>query len=338
MGRVPRGLDMAQKPKLAIYWASSCGGCEIAVVNLNEKLLAVDAHFDLVFCPCLMDTKISDVEAMADGSLAVTLFNGAIRTTENEEMACLMRRKSRVLVAFGSCASEGGIPALSNLSSKDDHFRTVYLENASIDNATGCVPQPRSTVPEGELELPVFFERVKHLSDVVEVDYSIPGCPPEPHQIWNVMNALIQGAELPPKGSTLGAGKSTVCDECSRRKEDKTIAALHRTWEIVPDRERCLFEQGIICMGIATRDGCGALCPKVNMPCTGCYGPTEGVRDQGAKMISALGSMLDVGEIKGLTNDEILERVDAAIEGMPDLAGTFYKYSLAGSLLGGKVR
>ncbi|MGA2572249.1 MAG: F420-nonreducing hydrogenase [Terracidiphilus sp.] len=329
---------MAQKPKLAIYWASSCGGCEIAVVNLNEKLLAVDAHFDLVFCPCLMDTKISDVKAMADGSLAVTLFNGAIRTTENEEMAHLLRRKSQVLVAFGSCASRGCIPALSNLSSKADHFRTVYLENASIDNAPGTVPQTRCRVPEGELELPEFFERVRPLGDAVEVDYFIPGCPPEPHQIWNVVNALIQGAELPAKGSTLGGGNSTVCDECARRKEDKTIHTLHRTYEVVPDRERCLFEQGIVCMGIATRDGCGALCPKVNMPCTGCYGPPEGVRDQGAKMISALGSMLDVDAIKGLTDEQILERVDAAIDGVPDLAGTFYKYSLAGSLLGGKVR
>lgn len=329
---------MAQKPKLAIYWASSCGGCEIAIVNLNEKLLALDAHYDLVFCPCLLDTKINDVEAMPDGSLAVTLFNGAIRTSENEEMARLMRRKSQLLIAFGSCASEGCIPALSNLSAKAEHFRTIFLENASIDNPSCQLPQQRTHVPEGELELPVFHERVKQLSDVVEIDYSIPGCPPEPKQIWNVVEALIQGAELPAKGSMLGAGKSTVCDQCTRRKEDKTISTLHRTYEIVPDRERCLLEQGILCMGIATRDGCGALCPQVNMPCTGCYGAPDGVCDQGAKMISALGSMFDVDDVKGLTDEQIVQHIDTIIGESPDLVGTFYKYSLAGSILGGKVQ
>jgi F420-non-reducing hydrogenase small subunit len=193
-------------------------------------------------------------------------------------------------------------------------------------------------VPEGELELPEFYERVKHLAQIVDVDYYIPGCPPEPHQIWNVVEALVQGAQLPPKGSTLGAGRSTVCDECAHRKENKTIKKFYRTYEIVPERERCLLEQGIVCMGIATRDGCGALCPQVNMPCTGCYGPPEGVLDQGAKMVSALGSVLDIGEIKELSDDAIAAKIDEAIEGLPDFAGTCYKYSLAGSLLGGRIR
>ncbi len=327
---------MTQKPKLAMYWASSCGGCEVALVNLNEKLLAVDAHFDFVFCPCLLDTKKSDIEAMPDRDLAITLFNGGIRTSENEEMARLLRRKSELLIAFGSCASEGCIPALSNLYSKADHFRTVYLDSSSLDNPKGCVPQARCTLPEGELELPEFYERVHHLGEIVDVDYSIAGCPPEPHQIWKVVEALVQGAQLPPKGSTLGAGKSTVCDECARRKENKTIQKFYRAYEIVPDRERCLLEQGIVCMGIATRDGCGALCPQVNMPCTGCYGPPEGVLDQGAKMVSALGSVLDIGDYKGLTEEQMTEKIDAAIDALPDLTGTFYKYSLAGSLLGGK--
>ncbi len=321
-----------------MYWASSCGGCEIALVNLNEKFLAVDAHFDFMFCPCLLDTKKSAIEAMPDRSVAVTLFNGGIRTSENEEMARLLRRKSELMIAFGSCASEGCIPALSNLYSKADHFRTVYLDSPSLDNREGRMPQTRSTVPEGELELPIFYERVRHLSEIVEVDYSIPGCPPEPHQIWNVVEALVQGAQLPPKGSTLGGGHSTVCDQCARRKESKTIRKFYRTYEIVPDPERCLLEQGIVCMGIATRDGCGALCPQVNMPCTGCYGAPEGVLDQGAKMVSALGSVLDIGDYKGLSDDQIAEKIDAAIDGLPDLAGTFYKYSLGASLLGGKSR
>ena len=98
---------MADKPKLALYWASSCGGCEIAVLALHEKILEVAEAFDIVFWPCVLDFKKSDVEALADGEITVTLFNGAIRTDENEEMAHLLRRKSQVMVAFGSCATEG---------------------------------------------------------------------------------------------------------------------------------------------------------------------------------------------------------------------------------------
>src|SRR6266567_444183 len=104
---------MSDKPKLALYWAASCGGCEIAVVNLHEKILDLDAAFDFMFCPCLLDTKKKEIEALPDGSIAITLFNGAIRTAENEEIAQLLRRKSRLLIAFGSCASEGCIPGLA---------------------------------------------------------------------------------------------------------------------------------------------------------------------------------------------------------------------------------
>jgi len=310
-----------------MFWASSCGGCEIALVNVHERILDVDGAFDFFFCPCLLDTKKRDVEALPDRGVAITLFNGAIRTSENEEMARLLRAKSQILVALGSCAREGCIPALSNLSTRDEHFRTMFGETA---------PQLRTAMPEGELELPEFFSTVKTLAQVVEVDYFIPGCPPEPHQIWNVLEHVIQGRPLPPPGSVLGGGSSSVCDECARTKSEKKIARFHRTFEIVPDTARCLLEQGIVCMGIATRDGCGALCPKVNSPCTGCYGPPEGVADQGAKMLAALGSVLDVGEYKGLSEAELAHRTDAALTGLPDPAGTFYKYSLAGSILGGR--
>jgi F420-non-reducing hydrogenase small subunit len=319
-----------------MYWAAACGGCEIALVNINEKILDVDAAFDFIFCPCLIDTKKKDIEEMPDKSIAITLFNGAIRTDENQEMACLLRKKSQFLIAFGSCAYEGCIPGLANLSEKADVMKTVYLDNATIDNPSGIVPQTVTEAPEGALRLPVFFDAVKTLSQVTDVDYFIPGCPPEPRQIWNVVEALISGKPMPPKGSVIGAGKSSVCEECDRIKEDKKIKALRRTYEFIPDVKQCLLEQGLICMGIATRDGCGALCPKVNVPCTGCYGPPEGVPDQGAKMVGALGSIIDIGDLKGLSEEEIDKRTDAIIDAVPDFAGTFYKYTLPGSILRGR--
>lgn len=329
---------MAQKPKLSMYWASSCGGCELALVNLHERILEVDRNFELVFCPCLLDTKKQDVEALPDRGIAITFFNGAIRTAENQEMARLMRAKSAVLVAFGSCSIGGCIPALSNLHSREAHMRTNYRDSVSLDNPAGTIPQVKTLVPEGELELPRFFDAVKTLAQVVEVDYFIPGCPPEPHQIWKVVQAIIQGEPLPPRGAVLGGGISSVCGECTRTKSNKKIARFYRTYQIVPDPRQCLLEQGIVCMGIATRDGCGALCPQVNMPCTGCYGPPEGAGDQGAKMLAALGSALDPGDYRGMTERDVAARTDAALSAIPDPAGTFYKYSLAGSILRGKLR
>jgi len=322
---------MTPKPKLSMYWSSSCGGCEIALVNLHEKLLDVDRVFDFVFCPCLLDTKKDYVESLPDRGIAITLFNGAISTTENEEMARLLRRKSEVLVAFGACAGQGGIPALSNLHGREQHMRTNYLDSPSVENPSGVRPAVQTRVPEGELELPDFLEAVQTLDQVVPVDYFIPGCPPEPHQIWAVIEAVIAGKTLPPKGSTLGAGRSTVCEECRRETQNKKIPRFYRTYEMTPDAGRCLLEQGIVCMGIATREGCGALCPAVNMPCTGCYGPPEGVRDQGSKMLAALGSILDLCEYKGMTDQELADRADSVVATIPDLAGTVYKFSLANS-------
>ena len=329
---------MSEKPKVGMFWAASCGGCEIALVNLHEKILDFDAHFELAFCPCLMDTKVNDVEAMPDGSIAVTLFNGAIRTDENAVMARLLRRKSALLIAFGSCAAGGGIPALSNLHSKAEHLRAIYASNPSIDNPTEIQPVCESAVPEGVLRLPVLHETVKQLADVVEVDYFIPGCPPESQQVWNLLESLISGRPLPRRGTLVGGGVSTVCHECAREKSEKKIARFQRTYELIPDTKTCLIEQGIVCLGIATRDGCGALCPRANMPCTGCYGSPEGVTDQGAKMIAALGSILEIGRKSGDSDEQIAQKIDVIAGTLPDPAGTFYRYSLSASQIGGKTR
>jgi F420-non-reducing hydrogenase small subunit len=316
------------KPKVALYWASGCGGCEIAFANLNERILELAAVVDFVFCPCLLDGKRKDVEALADGELALTLFDGAIRTDENADWARLLRRKSKTLVAMGACAYGGGIPALSNLHDPDSTFRRVFLEGT--DNPEGVVPSHRTVVPEGVLELPGFHDRVKRLADVVPVEYSIPGCPPEADQLWNVLRLFVSGEELPPAGAVLGAGPASVCSECPRKRTDKKVAAFRRVWEFEPDPDLCLVEQGIACMGLATRGGCGALCPAVQMPCIGCYGPPEGVYDQAAKVVSVLGSVLDIAPIRELRRpEEIAARVDAALDAIPDVAGLAGKFHLA---------
>jgi F420-non-reducing hydrogenase small subunit len=312
------------KPKLALYWAASCGGCDIAVLDIEDKILDVANHFDIVFWPCATDFKYSDVEAMPDKNIDVCLFNGAIRTSENERMAKLLREKSKVLVAFGSCAQEGCIPGLANLTTKEKIFRTAYLDSPSTKNTEGVTPQTITHVAEGELEIPEFFEIVKTLDQVVPVDYYIPGCPPQSIQIWAVLEILIQGKPLPPPGSVVGAGEKTCCDECPRQRKEKKLKKFYRPTEILPDPNECLLDQGIICMGPATRSGCGALCVKAGVPCRGCYGPPPNVIDQGAKMVSALGSVIDAHEP---------QEIDAILDGIVDPIGTFYRFSLPHSLL-----
>ncbi|MCB9450225.1 MAG: oxidoreductase [Anaerolineaceae bacterium] len=311
-----------QKPKLALYWASSCGGCEISVLAIHEKILDVAAAFDIVFWPCAMDFKEKDVEAMADGEIDVCLFNGAIRNDENAHMAHLMRRKSKVLVAYGSCAMEGCMPGLANFTDREHMMRFIYHDSPSTDNPDGVEPQIHTVVPEGELTLPAFWNTVKTLDQVVPVDYYLPGCPPEAKWTIAAVEAIISG-QLPPPGSVIGMNV-TVCDECNRTRSEKRIKQFYRPYEIIPDPEICLLDQGLFCAGIATRAGCGALCPQVNMGCRGCYGPNEGVVDGGAKLISALASVVDA---------ETPEEIDAVFDTLPDPAGYFYRFNLAHSLL-----
>jgi len=317
------------KPKLALYWASSCGGCEIAVVDTELKILDIAGFFDIVFWPCLMDFKYKDVEAMEDGEITLCLFNGAIRTSENEYMAKLLRAKSKVLVAFGSCASEGCIPALANFYDKQSILDFVYKDSQSLEeNSRGVYPETKTHMPEGEIEIPELWNTVRTLDQVVDVDYYVPGCPPQSFQIVKVVEAVIDilknGKPLPPKGTILGAGDKTCCDECPRERKEKKIKKFYRPQEIIPDPNECLLDQGLMCMGPATRSGCDALCVKANIGCRGCYGPPVNVMDQGTKMVSALSSVIDSTDQK---------EVREIIKTIADPLGTFYRFSMGASLM-----
>jgi len=320
-----------KKLKLALYWAASCGGCEIAVLDIDEKILDVVNIADIVFWPVAMDIKYKDVEAMPDDSIDICLFNGAIRTSENEHLAKLLRNKSKILIAFGSCAYEGCIPGLANLANREEVFNVAYLENPSTVNPEKIIPKTSVKVKEGDLTLPEFYDTVKTLDQVVDVDYYIPGCPPPVKLIAEAIEAIALN-KLPPKGSILAPLKS-VCDECRFEKTEKRIEEIKRIYDVKKIEDKCLLEQGIICMGPATRGGCDARCLDANMPCTGCGGPTPNSLDQGAKMISALASVL------GIENEDKMsdEEVDKLIDQIVDPVGTFYKYSLPASLINRKV-
>ncbi|MBE9483099.1 MAG: oxidoreductase [Chloroflexi bacterium] len=318
------------KPKVAFYWCASCGGCEETVVDLNEDLLKVAEAVDIVLWPVALDFKRKDIEALSDGEIAVSFINGSVRLEEQEEMVKLLRQKSGLIVAFGSCAHLGGIPGLGNFWTRDTIFQRVYKEVPTVDNPEGVTPQEKTVFDFGELTLPEFYDTVKTLDQTIPVDYYLPGCPPPPDLVMNAINAILKG-ELPEKGAVLAPDKA-LCDTCLRNKtkpEKISIAEIKRPWEIKMDPEKCFLELGIICLGPVTRSGCGETCINANMPCRGCFGPTKEVVDQGAKGLLAIASILGIAGEEKITEEEVKKLVD----GIVDPAGTFYRFSLPASLL-----
>lgn len=313
------------KPKVAFYWCASCGGCEEAVVDLGEAILDVVGAVDIVLWPVALDFKKSDIEAMEDKSIAAAFINGAIRTTEQEEWAHLLRRKSQFVLAVGSCAQMGGIPGLGNMWDRKSILKAVYSEAPSTQNPEGVTPQQRHQVNGEALTLPGFYDTVRKLDQVIDVDYYVPGCAPTPKLLAAAVQALLSG-QLPPKGEVL-APDHALCEDCPRKDTKPVKLGLteyHRPHEVLIDPEKCLLAQGVVCLGPATRSGCEARCIEGNMPCTGCFGPTSRVRDFGAKALSGVASL-------AASNDE--QEIEHILEKIADPVGTFYRYSLPASML-----
>jgi len=328
---------MSNKIKLAHYWGAGCGGCDVALLDIDEKILGVAEIADIVFWPIAVDGKVKDIEAMPDGSITCTLFNGAVRNSENEHIAKLLRKKSAIMVSFGSCACYGGIPGLGNLTNRKEILDLVYTGLPTSDNVEKVIPQPATHTKDGELELPVLYDTVLTLDQVVDVDYYMPGCPPTTNLINEFLGIVEkhvkEGAPLPPKGAVI-ASQKTLCDECKRKKSVKKIDCVYSLHEIVIDPEKCMLEQRIICLGSSTRAGCGAKCLEGNQPCRGCMGPTAEVLDQGGSMLSALASVYKVDEKEALLTEDNIAELMAQVK---DPMGTFYCYTMPKSIIKRKV-
>ncbi len=313
------------KPKVAICWLGSCGGCDEAVVDINEVILGVAKAVDLILWPVALDFKYNSIKPMKDGEILLSIINGDVRNSEQEEVAKLLREKSQLVLAFGACACLGGTPGLANLRTKEDIFNWVYRDAPTVVNPEGNYPQTTTIVNGKKLTLPEIYGRVYALNDIIPVDYYLPGCPPPPHLIMAAISAVLEG-KLPPKGSTLAPHRA-LCDSCKRNKskpERMAIRDIKRIHEVEADPDVCFLAQGIICLGPATRDGCGEACMNINIPCRGCFGPVEGVVDSGAKFVSALASILDV------QSDEDIERIANEIM---DPVGYSYRFALPSSIL-----
>ena len=311
---------MSDKPKVAIYWLTACGGCDEAIVDLNETVLKVAEAVDIVLWPLAMDFKYSSIKAMKENEIALSIIHGAIRNSEQEEMAKILRKKSQLVLAFGACACFGGTAGMANFRTKDDIFSWVYENAPTIVNPMHNLPRTETVVNGYKLTLPEFYDRVYPLNGIIDVDYYLPGCPPPVDLIGGAVFAVLED-QLPPRGATLAPSKP-LCDCCPRNKTKPArmeISEFRRIHSFEADENTCFLSQGVICMGPAIRSGCGETCLRINIPCRGCFGPVEGVSDAGANFLSGLAALISAdGE----------EKVGRIIDSLSDPAGYCYRFSL----------
>lgn len=160
------------KKKLATVWLGGCSGCHMSFLDLDERLLEIAQWADVVKSPVVDQKEFPEVD--------VVLVEGAVANAEHEEEIVLMRRRSRVLVAFGDCAVTANVPSMRNMWSKEVVLRRSYLEVPGT--VEGRVPTE---------EVAALIDRVRPLHELVKVDYFLPGCPPSADLIYYVLTELL---------------------------------------------------------------------------------------------------------------------------------------------------
>ena len=286
--------------RLATMGMAGCSGCHIAILDIGVKLLDLLENVEIVYSSVLVDTK-NPIPPNID----VALVEGSVRTDHDREMALEMRKQARLVVALGSCSCFGGVNGLANLFGGEQGMEYVYRQTLTM--AQKLIPSE---------DVPHILPDNLRLSDVIKVDFMIPGCPPDPEETAQILQTLISG------GTPTLSSKS-ICDECPRKERITTPPSQLRRSYLPPEPDKCLLAQGFLCMGPATRAGCHAACPSHGVPCTGCRGPSETVWDQGVAMLDALAALAGDGQAGEKLSDLPL----------PRLAGTFARFTYASSAL-----
>jgi len=280
--------------RLATVGLMACAGCHVSLTAMSAKLVEILKSVELVHSYILMDVK------QIPENIDVGIVEGGIKTSHDEEVVKELREKAKILIAVGDCACFGGVPGLGNIHSLDDAFKATYIENPSTFEGF----KPNRDLPETR-------PQVLPISEIVNVEYTIPGCPPRETTLESMLTSLLSG-KIPPLNS------QSVCDECPRKKSGKRPETIKRLHEGTPDPDNCLLEQGYLCMGPATRAGCEAICVRAGVTCDGCYGPAEQTWDQGLAMLDGL---------LGLVKEKFPK---LKIE---TLSGMIYRYTFASSIL-----
>lgn len=289
--------------KVASDWLNACSGCEIAIVDMGERLLTVLELVEFVHIPALMDHKYFG--QMGQGGhidipqADVGIISGGIRNTEHLEVALEMRKKCKAIIALGTCATHGGIPALANSYENKNILERYY--------ATETTVTPNELPKDG---LPDLLDGAYALDEKIDVDIYLPGCPPHSDEVFEALVAFLENRAPKLKDKS-------VCDTCPTKREGKGNLKklqrfLHAPHQGGPDEPlenmRCILEQGMLCMGPVTKAGCGGngivpRCISARVPCRGCYGPVQKSGNQRLDMLNALASNgIDIASLPETTS------------------------------------
>lgn len=294
--------------RVAEEWLHSCSGCEIAILNIGEPLVELLSKLEFVHIPVLMDHKyfgnLGDGEHLEIPEADVGIVSGGCANAEHREVLEEMRKSCKILIALGTCATHGGLPALINNWGMQAAFDEAFA------TSTTDTPEaiPNENVPEP-------LDRVYALDEIVPIDLLVPGCPPNPKHIAGAIVALLEGEEVKLPGKS-------VCDTCPTLRQGKgEVKAVKRFVENAEfdpekgvDSMRCLLEQGLMCMGPVTAAGCARRgapsCISARVPCRGCFGP---VREGGNQMLDMMNALASNGiDYKSVVDRKSLLRFSGA--------------------------
>jgi coenzyme F420-reducing hydrogenase gamma subunit len=228
------------KPKIGVWKFASCDGCQLSLLDCEDELLAVVGEVEIAYF-------LEASRAVVKGPYDVSFVEGSVTTAHDAERIQQARKASKLLVTIGACATAGGIQALRNFTDVKEYTNIVYAN-----------PQYISTL-----------EKSTPISDHVEVDFELRGCPINKYQLLEVVSAVLNGRKP-------NVPHHSVCIECKRRG---TVCVM--------------VAHGTPCLGPVTHAGCGAICPAYQRGCYGCYGPME---TPNTASLSAQWSRLGVSE------------------------------------------
>ena len=168
------------KPKVAVYKFSSCDGCQLSLLNLEDELLDLAGAVDIAYF-------LEATRTVKPGPYDIGLVEGSITTPHEAERIKQVRAECKYLIALGTCATAGGIQALRNFANADEYAKTVYAHPEYLH----------------------FLDKSTSIAENVPVDNVIWGCPINKTLVVEVLVALLQNRKpnFPP---------APVCMACKR--------------------------------------------------------------------------------------------------------------------------
>ncbi|MFX1555262.1 MAG: hypothetical protein ACFFBV_15165 [Promethearchaeota archaeon] len=253
--------------KVAFVQNSDCWGCHQSLLNLHLGLLNVLPALEIVYWPAVADFKYDSLKAREDGEILVGFIEGSLRTKHDVAQTKLLRQKSALIIAFGSCACYGNVHGLANQWSKEELVKRKFSEVESIADESGGEPM---------INTPGFADKIVPVDEIIKVDAYMSGCPPKPEAIASAVVFLLGQKPFP-------MNDLAFCNDCSIK-------------------DNCLLDKGTLCFGSITSIGCSLKCTSDGKPCVGCFGPAKTVDSRAEKlnnMANNLGA-LDSGDKKSL--------------------------------------